>query len=278
MKNTLLIFLFFAMGLLKGQSAELFDKIVAEYESFNYEEVVRLANLALEDTSRFKTDDLIEIYLMKSVAHFTSNDEDLVRNGFIEILKIDNNYKLDPLAFSPKIISLFEKVKNEFTQILGELNEPQEKQTPVTIIPPVRTITDTLFITEYKGFAPWTYLKSALLPGWGHIDSGNEVKGYILSGVSFILAGTAVYYAMETSSREKEYLNASSSQQISEKYNSYNSAYQIRNGLILGYLSVWFYSQFDLVLTGEIENSSISSVSGAGDVPSDINFSFSIRF
>lgn len=264
--------------MLKGQSSEIFDKIVSEYESFNYEEVVRLADIALEDTSRFSTANLIEIYLMKSVAHFTTNEEDSVRKSFIEILKIDNDYKLNPLTFSPKIVNLFEKVKDEFTQIVGDLNEPDEEQSPVTILPPVNTITDTLFVTEYKGFAPWTYLKSAVLPGWGHIDTGDDVKGYILTGVSFVLAGTAVYYAIETASREKEYLNSSSPEKISENYKSYNSAYQIRNGLILGYISVWFYSQFDLVLTGEIENNTISSVSGAGDIPSDLNISFSIRF
>jgi len=275
-KKILFLLILGVFGSIKAQDTTLFDSIRNEYESFNYEKVILMANNALLDTSTFNKNELIEIYLMKSVSHFTLNEEDSVRKSFIEILKINPEYSLDPLSVSPKIVTLYEKVKDDFNQIVGPKPEPEISEN--TLPGSITVLTDTIFVDKYRGLPAWSYFKSALVPGWGHIDNGDEVKGFILTGVSVFLAGSAIYYTLETNDREKDYLNAEGSSEIRETYNSYNKAYQMRNGLIIGYLGVWLYSQLDLMFINNDVRIGDNLNSAKIDIPSDLKLSLSISF
>lgn len=275
-KKILFLLILTVFGSIKAQDTKLFDSIRNEYESFNYERVILMANNALLDTSTFNKNELIEIYLMKSVSHFTLNEEDSVRKSFIEILKINPEYSLDPLTVSPKIVTLYEKVKDDFNQIVGQKPEPEISDN--TLPGSIAVLTDTIFVDKYHGLPSWSYFKSALVPGWGHLDNGDEVKGFILTGVSVFLAGSAIYYTLETNDREKDYLNAEGPSEIRETYNSYNKAYQMRNGLIIGYLGVWLYSQLDLMFINNDVRIGDNLNSAKIDIPSDIKLSLSISF
>lgn len=269
MKRILLILFILLYSALSAQDSGIFDSVKNAYESFEYENVISLANLALQDTTQFSRYEREEIFLMKAIAHYIADDEDSVRICFIEILRIDNDYEIDQASVSPKIVDFFEKVKDNFHRITDIPEKPEIKNDPPVLI---QTLTDTIFVDKYRGLPPGSYLKSVLLPGLGHFDAGHNTKGWIITGVSAVLIGSIVYYYIETSDRETEYLSETDPELLPSKYDSYNEAYKIRNGLIFGYIAVWIYSQTDLILDGNQKITPYRSFPGSSGFR--LNFSY----
>jgi hypothetical protein len=81
--------------------------------------------------------------------------------------------------------------------------------------------------------------------------AGNSTKGWLMSTASAALIGGIIYYIFETNSRENDYLFESNKEKIAAAYDNYNSAYKIRNSLIISYALLWIYSQLDILLLSE---------------------------
>ena len=261
-KKQIIHFLFFLIaGAVAAQEKNIIQ-LENEFQSFNYRNVINLADEILKEKTFFTNDELQQIYLLKGISQFSLNDERGARESFIELLKIDENYKPDPVEVSPKIIRFFEDVKNEYLQIMEE--EPKEQIVKV----------DTIFVKEpvyIQSNLKNILSRSVVWPGWGHLYSGQKTKGILLTAVSAGLIGGSIYFAIDAREKEKDYLSETQTKIIQQKYEDYNKAYKTRNIFLFSYLAVWLYSQSDILFFNPPENLKLN-------LKKDNNQNFNLNF
>ena len=228
-----------------GQSKKNLGRLNKEFQLFNYSKVVFLANEFLSQKEAFTTKELIEIYLLKGISHYSLGQSESVNNSFYEILKYDSNYQINPSEVSPKIIRVFEEIKAKYA-----LNNRKNIQ----IVEKTDTLysVDTLIIKTDSRFYSETIIRSMVYPGWGHLYSGNKTKGWLFTSVNTILLGSMVYFIYDTNQKESDYLSEIDPKVIDEKYDSYNKSYKIRNSIIITYALAWIYTQIDMLFFSEI--------------------------
>src|SRR4030066_1468229 len=130
MKKILLIFLwlFSIITLLPQDNKEVIQELTQKFRDFEYKQVIEDADTLLKEKEKFSNPEVIEIYRMKGISHYALLDDSEARISFIEILKIDTSYPLDPSYTSPKIITFFSDVKSEYLASI----EGKEEQIVIT--------------------------------------------------------------------------------------------------------------------------------------------------
>ncbi|OGU35979.1 MAG: hypothetical protein A2068_13265 [Ignavibacteria bacterium GWB2_35_6b] len=271
MKNKFLLFTAFVFLLCSITFAQQLplDEIRDNYKSFNYQKVIDLSQTLLNDNSLTK-EEIIELQTMNAVSYYSLNDETSARKSFIEILKLENSYSLDPAFISPKIITLFETTKKDFNQIyVGKVEDTKtENKTEEN---PGQSIQNYLPDNSYM-------FKSIVLPGWGHLSRGNNTKGFIIGTASLAALGTMIYYAVDAGDKEKQYLNETDPILIQQKYSSYNSSYKTRNTLIAAYAAIWLFAQLDLFVFDTGYDSSTLSISPVLNQQNNLSLSLQLQF
>lgn len=233
LKFYLTILFIFTSSLLFAQVVS-YDNVKKEFNSFEYEKVIELSDSLLKSKNNLQDSILIDIYLMRAVSFYTIAREDSAAKNFEAILKINPAYSPDPLIISPKLISLFNQVKLNFTP-------SQIEQSDSTI---------TNHRNEMKEIKPaqnLVQLKNLILPGWGYLSNGFSTKGIVLSSASLLNLAGMIYFIYDTNQKEKSYLNETNKNLIPARYDEYNNAYKIRNALIISYAALWVYSQIDML-------------------------------
>jgi hypothetical protein len=233
--------------------------------------VIRLSDSLLLNNTLNKSDKT-EILMMKAVSHYVLAEEPQVRKCFIDMLKIDRHLELDTEKVSPKIVSLFNEVKNDFLQTVPEEQKTADKKSEVT---GQINNNDLIKLDEQKS----SIVRSFLFPGWGHLYSGNTIKGTIISSAALINLGSMIYFIIDANSKEKKYLNETDGNNIAGRYDSYNSSYKTRNILITTFIILYAYTQIDLLFLGgnESGNTSIGFGNfGSGANNSGITFLFKL--
>ncbi|MEG8946737.1 hypothetical protein [Rosettibacter firmus] len=235
MIKKLLFLLFFLNSFLIFAQHSEFEKVKSLYNSFDYENVIKFSSPLISDKS-LPDSLLIEVYLMRAVSFYSLGNEDSTKENFKGILKINNNYEADPSKISPKLISLFNKVKLEFHESLK----------------PETALTDSLQNYSIKKSFDYSLFRNSLirniiLPGTGQFFSGIKTKGSILTALSIINLAGIGYFINDTNKKEKDYLNELDPQLIQHKYDIYNKSYKTRNILFASYIVIWIYSQLDLL-------------------------------
>lgn len=231
--------IFFLLTITRVFAQEVtYDAVKKEFESFNHEKVIQLSNELLKNNSL--SDSLtIDLYVMRAISFYSLGDENNSKISFTEVLKIDNGYLPDPSIVSPKLISLFNEVKEAYLKTIVTI-EPGDS-TKITEVPKV-------FDGELmKGCVA----RNIALPGWGQLHAGDKTKGTVLSILSGSTFASMVYFIFDTNSKEDAYLNETNKNFIQQKFNSYNSSYKIRNTLIFTYAAIWVFSQLDLFLSND---------------------------
>ncbi len=252
--------------------------IILKYESLEYDEVVSLAENILK-TRNLSKSEMIEVYTMKAVSHYALSQESESKNSFIEILKLDRNFSPDPVNVSPKIISLFNEVKEEFlkSNIQTEtVKEPEKELAKDSVL----VVDKNLVLKEKNEFKNYL-LKSLILPGWGHLSYNvTSTKGWILTTASILNLGSLIYYILDTDKKEKDYLNQSDEMLIKTMYNKYNKSYKVRNILITSMAAIWLYAQADLLIFSFDNMNADINLSLSGKTPSEIplQINFNLRF
>jgi hypothetical protein len=233
-----LLFLFCTFAAAQHHS-NVVEGVATPFKSFQYSEVITIADSVLAQDSLLTATELIEIYRMKALSHFSLGEEIYAKNCFNEILKTDPRFKLDPVQNSPKIISFFNQIKLDYlqNQITIKNSTPIEQNNE-----PLKT-TFTLYPQKNIKSA---MVKSVLLPGWGHLYLDKKKSGIPLLLGSIVTLPSMIYFIYDANQKERDYLNETDSDEIQTKYDTYNQAYKIRNGLIAGYALIWLYSQWDL--------------------------------
>lgn len=260
-------------NVLFGQSVTI-ETVKNAYQSFNYEEVIASSKVLLESKTKLSLEERSNVFTMTAVALYSLNRIEESRINFIELLKLNANYELNPTLISPKIIDFFNSIKNDFKQIVikteeNTVNTLQENQNEPE---PEIYISKTAFVQSAMA-------KSILLPGLGHFDLDMKTKGWLLSSSSALLLGGVVYSVIETNSREEKYLSETNLNLIPQKYDLYNEMYKVRNILISAYIAVWIYSQIDLLLfRDELPNQGISFLPSINlNNSTAINFSLKVK-
>lgn len=243
------------------------ENLNKKFMNFDYSEVITQAEQMLSD-SVFNPTELIQIYEMKGIAHFSLGQEEEARSAFMQLLNEEPNYSMDPNKISPKIISFFNEIKVGYQTQLEEEKPIRDS---------LKIVRDNFLIqqSDYKA----ALVKNLLLPGWGQFQLGNSSKGIIYSLLSIASSASSVFFIIETNKTEKAYLNETNKNLIEGKYNDYNSAYKTRNLLVATTAIVWIISQLDILFFTELNSQPATFTSG--NMPakfSEIQLNFSIPF
>ena len=258
-----------------GQNKADLKKLNREFQLFNYSKVISLADGFIADKGGFSKDELIEIYLLKGISHYSLGESELVKESFFEILNLDNNYKINSSQVSPKIIREFEKLRIEYdrTNIKKEFTSVVKIDTLYKV--------DTLLLKPNNKLYSETVIRSMVFPGWGHFYSGNRTKGWILSAANSVTLGSMLYFIYDTNRKESSYLNEIDPTLIEEKYSYFNKSYKIRNSLIAAYAVLWIYTQIDILFFSEIPFVPVVNTSAfnnsTNSFPTDIQFTMQFQ-
>jgi len=240
-KIIFLLILLIATLILKAQDEGL-NNLKSRFQSFNYGGVISLSDTLLKDKKAFSSEKLIQIYLLRGTSFYSIAKEDSAQCSFIEILKINPEYSPNPSEISPKIITFFERLRSDFIKIKGNVNNKNETPDSITTFlsnPGLLKIEKEIFTTAV--------IRSSLLPGFGHLYLKQNFKGWFLTSLSAASIGSMIYFIFDSNSKETSYLNETVPELIQNKYDEFNSAYKIRNSLIVSSIVLWLYSQIDLL-------------------------------
>ena len=263
MKRLLLIFLLFSVTQAFAQTVN-YDAVEKEFESFNHEKVIKLSSELLKTASL--SDSLtINLCVMRAISFYSLGEENNSKISFTEILKINKDYVPDPSIVSPKLVSLFNEVKEAYLKTIVS-TEPVDS----TTVTKVQKVFDNELMKN-------SLTRNIALPGWGQLYAGNKTKGIVLSALSGATLVSTVYFIFNTNSKENDYLNETNKNLIQQKYNSYSTSYKIRNTLIIAYAAIWVFSQLDLILSNDEIFMREPPASNNEIPPSNNEISFSVR-
>ena len=134
-----------------------------KFDQFKYVDVIAMANKLLLMKVPFSKDDILDIYKLKGISHYSMSEDDAAKKSFIEILRIDTSYTLDSTEISPKIISFYSQVKQNYIQQQKEI----EANTVVRI--------DTVYVSkiefdiEHERKLKNAVARSLIIPGLGQL-------------------------------------------------------------------------------------------------------------
>jgi hypothetical protein len=209
--------------------------LIDKFRAFDYHAVIAMAESLFVHNKSLPPVQVIEIYRMKAIAHYTLSQTEAAQAGFAAILEIDSTFALDTLQNSPKIVDFYQQVKSQFQRrrVRDEPEIKSELQNTPAQTPPQADFAKAMS-------------RSLLWPGWGHRVYGRSTKGWVLSLASLATAGATAYYFFDSRQKESDYLNETRRDRINEKYERYNFSYRMRNFFAASFIAVWAYSQFDL--------------------------------
>ncbi len=221
------------------QEADSIAVLKTDFEGFKYKQVISGARRLLENKDLLNKNQLIDVYKLKGISHFTLSDDKDARNCFLHILRIDSSFTFDSSKTSPKIISFFKNIKDEYSK-----EKMREKLFG-------RIKTDTVFVTKNipvkvpDDNLKQTMIRSILFPGLGQFYNNENVKGLILTSLGVAALASSIYFIVDSNKKKNDYLNATNISTIDNNYNSYNSAYKMKNISLISFAVVWLYSQVD---------------------------------
>lgn len=224
------VFLLLGVSLLLAQEppTSTVQAIRTAYENFRYSLADSLAEMALEHYDRFQPGELVQIHIYAGSANFAMGREEKARRHFFSALSLNPDFQLDPVRFSPKIISLFEEVRKQVRQGTGS----SSFRIRYVLVPDPRLK------------ALW---RAAVFPGLGHFVLQKKRKAFVLAaaaGAELIVAG--IFY-IEARTAHQDYLNARTLPEINRTYDRYRTFYRIRNVAVACYIGTWLYSLMDVL-------------------------------
>jgi len=92
----------------------ILDSLKQQFETFQFTRVISSADSLLLNKALMSKKQLIEIYKIKAVSEFSLLEEENAKRSFTSILNLDNNFQFDSTKTSPKIISFFDELKNNY--------------------------------------------------------------------------------------------------------------------------------------------------------------------
>jgi hypothetical protein len=239
----LLLFLSIA-GSLRAQ--QTLESLRLKYERFEYDLVIRQAREMLLHREQLDTVAVKDVLYLSAVANYSLQNIDAAMMDFLELLRLDPRYQLNPSITSPKIIQFFDEIKTR-----ADRTTAKER---------IIIKHDTVRVTV--GQKPWqpAMKRSLLWPGWGQSYVGDKSKSTILRSASLLAFSASLYGIVDCQDKAKQYHNNLDKSTMDEKYHSYNRAYKIRNVALVSYAAIWMYSQIDLLFLHKSSSAVVSCI------------------
>ncbi len=247
MKRLTLVFMLLSVVPLRAVDL---NGITRKFKNFEYDTVVRMADSLLAAPGEPAQKDILELYRLKGVSHFSLLEMRQSLASFAEILERDPGFSMDPVQTSPKILDFFNEIKTRLAQ------------RDTVVVHRVRT--DTLTAPPDGNPVRNTVWRSMVLPGWGHLFAGQKTKGRLLAGPAALCLGAAVYYSVDCHSKHRDYMNEVDPRQIGARYDRWNACYQKRNIFVLTFAAIWIYTQADILFFPAKQNKWTVSCSPSG--------------
>ncbi len=250
LRSAIIFLIIFFVPVLAQQTNQPLDQLNKQFQSFDYQTVIKIADSLLLGVEDLNNSEKVEINRIKGISHYSLLQMRLALISFINILELNPNYKMNPIQNSPKIIKYFDEIKENLKNNIIYVKEEENDYS--TLLINQRTEINTAI--RY----------SLLLPGLGHLHSEKTTKGWALISATFATLGSSIYFIIDTKNKENDYLNESAKSLIDNKYNKYNDAYNLRNISLLSFAAVWIYAQLDLLVFDASKADEISLNSSIG--------------
>ena len=170
------------------------------------------------------------------------------RERFVNVLRVDENFELDPVLTSPKIMAVFNDAKVRF---LSLKKEETRVRTETVVAPSFRTL---------------------VFPGWEQLHQGRTTNGWLYAGAGAAALVSGITCEALRSSARQDYLNAVSPSSISSRYDRYNTYRKMEYYSFGAFVLLYLGSQADVLLSGPVTIQPSVSQRGEGEVR------FSLRF
>lgn len=219
-----------------------------KFDLFKYGDVITIANKLLLKKAPFTKKEIIDIYKMKGISHYSLSEDDAAKKSLIEILRIDTSFSLDSTKISPKIIAFFKQVQNDYIQQQKDIEARTVVRIDTVYVPKVE------YDFEHESRLKGAIARSLIIPGLGQLYNQDNFKGIVLTLFSSTALISSIYYIIDSNKKEKAYLVETNKNLIESKYSDYNSSYKKRNISLISFGILWIYSQVDLLFLSHDEN------------------------
>ncbi|HZW40044.1 MAG TPA: hypothetical protein VFF33_12165 [Ignavibacteriaceae bacterium] len=236
MKKLLLLFLFLISITISAQVKTEIENIRELFQDFQYNQAITKID-SLISIARLRQSNFNEIMMYKAVAYYALSKDDSVEKSFLEIINVDPLYIPDSTIFSPKIISYYSKVKNNY---LAGYKIKRETQLNYA----------AKFRHEYNNII----FRSLALPGWGHIYMGERSKGYILTSAGGVSLFSFLYFLIDANNKETAFINEKDPKKVNERKSDYIQSKSIKTFSLITYAFIWVYSQLDVMVFTDLHN------------------------
>lgn len=216
----------------QSMDADVVADIEDAYRQLQYEEAERTARRALENYGDFTVEELTEIHTFLALIAYNRGELGEARRQFLSALQLTSDMELDPVLVPPNLRTYFENVRAEAIS-----DGSDAAQGPVRY----------LQVRDPRRDAA---LRSMLVPGWGQFHKGHTRKAYAFAGLFAATAGGAVFAHVRRSDAETLYEAATTIDEASERYDTYNAWHRARSGFVQGAVLVWAVSYVDALVTG----------------------------
>ncbi len=199
------------------------------YEALKFEEAERLGRLALEHGEEYSAGELVQLHLIMGYLGYLHQQPEVARNNFESALSLQPDLTLDSLLVSPKIVRMFEQVKNEYRVGLSS-GKPAIKYVMI------------------KDQRLGALRRSLLLPGWGQRHLRQHTRGALYTTGFLLAVGAGLAFQVAQSQAHRSYLDASTPSQITRRYDIYNQRYRVRNAAFIAAGSIWAINLLEVLL------------------------------
>lgn len=208
-----------------------FNKMVLLYNDGNYKDVIVYSDSTLkQDSLNNKEEVYLRTYRAYSFVALMKTRK--AKNEFIKILKIDSTYTLNPDIVSPKIINVFNEVKDEWlkSKIPNKIPAGKTKISPP--LPP-------------SSFTKYTF------PGVYQTYLGNKKKGKVLKWGFLGSLGSLIITESGYLYTHYMYEKQTSQPDVDKWYTWYNFFYKARGYSFELTLSIYLFNIIDVSLSNE---------------------------
>lgn len=244
--------------------SEPLQNAVNRYEYGSYAEAVESLNTLLYPITSLDQYETETAHAYLGVCYFLTEQPGLARTEFITLLKLNPDYRLDPVIFPPKIVDFFNEVRDE---VFPEQADNGRKGVFANIFqPPKKTLA--------LAFFPF---------GAGQFQNRETSKGVIFLTTELLLGFTSGYYYFERKGLEKtdggstatfgsgEYENPAEAEQMQR--------IQMITGIAFWSVLVWGIADAVYYYDGEVEGTQNIEVGFAPQIgPQRASFNLTLNF
>lgn len=210
-------------------AAEPFQEIIDLFERGQYQPSLQktLSMLVEQDTLSTLSRTMLHQYAAYNLIAMNRQEEAIFHVR--KTLTLTPDLELDPLLISPKIIAVFQEVRQQMAQ------EPPPIETePASLEPPAVVTTGQ------------AVQRSLLFPGLGHLAVGQKTKGRVLLGTEALLISGLVWSIVQREQAYDDYMAQRTPASAATAYDDFQKWHQARTVLAFSAVAVWSYALFDI--------------------------------